>query len=758
MPFYCGEKQENGTRSVPATYQPMPINATPQAGTSSRPCPLRARADLVVRAAGYEGQPYWLVKDPLALEYHRLHPAQYAILNLLDGTRSLEQVQAAYLRQFPTQRISLPELQSLLAGFHEQGLAVSDRPGQAEVLLERAHQSRSRRIRQTLSNLLYIKLPGWDPERTLARLYPLMKWLFGPAGVCMGLSLVGVTWIVLAVHIDDFDRELPAVAQFFGWPNLAWLWLTLGVAKVLHELGHGLACRRMGGECHEIGMAFLMFSPCLYCDVSDSWMLPQKWRRIAVAAAGMYVELLISAVAIFVWRCTQPGLVHFLALQTFLVTTFTTVMLNANPLLQFDGYYILGDLLEVPNLRIKSDRLLGQIVARFGFGLEWPADPFMPQGGRFWFVLYAVASAIYRATLLFSIAFVLYELLRPIGLQALSILAVAGILFRAGRRAVRFLLVPRIRPMNLLRSTATLGIVAAGLAALLFIPIPYRMEFPFTIEPHGVRHVYASTSGRLSKIAVQPGQHVEQGDVLFELTNFVQQDHLEQLKTARKVQQVEQTLHKRLNDAAGVQAADQLVEQLTAQIEEYEEHLVRLKVLAPCRGTVIAPPERRPAADSGPDRPDLHWTGTPLETRNSGAWIDTGVHLASIAPDDRREARVIIDQNQRNDVQVGCQVELKCEFEPGVSRFGSLVAIADRDIEAVPDELSNKFGGPVPTLSAPNGQERLLAHAFEGLVELPDAAPHLLPGMQGRARLTICHRTAAQWLWRWSMSTFHFRI
>jgi hypothetical protein len=109
-------------------------------------------------------------------------------------------------------------------------------------------------------------------------------------------------------------------------------------------------------------------------------------------------------------------------------------------------------------------------------------------------------------------------------------------------------------------------------------------------------------------------------------------------------------------------------------------------------------------------------------------------------------------------VQAGCQVELKCDFEPGVTRSGSLVVIADRDIEVVPDELSNKFGGPVPTLSAPDGRERLLTHAFEGLVELPGAAPHLLPGMQGRARLTVCHRTAAQWLWRWTMSTFHFRI
>lgn len=724
---------------------------------------MRARADLVVRQAGYDGDSYWLLKDPLALEYHRLHPAQYAIFKLLDGVRSLEQLQAAYLAEFPTQRISLHELQSLLAEFHAQGLVACDRPGQADILLERAFQSRFRRLRYAVGNLLYIKLPGWDPERILERLYPLTQWLFRPTGVCAGLALIVVSWILLVVQIGEFDRELPAVSQFFGWPNLGWLWLTLGVAKVLHELGHGLACRRMGGECHEIGMAFLMFSPCLYCDVSDSWMLPQKWRRIAVAAAGMYIELVISAVAILVWWSTRPGLIHFLAFQTFLVTTFTTVMLNANPLLQFDGYYILSDLIEVPNLRTKADKLLARSAAKFCLGLEWPPDPFMPQHGRMWFALYAVAAAVYRVTLLCSVAFVLYELLRPYGLSSLAFLAVAGIVIRAGRNVARLFTTPGIRPMSMFRTAATLGTLAAGLAAMLLIPVPYRMELPFVIEPRGIRHVYASTSGQLSTIAVEAGQHVEQGDVLFELTNFAQVDHLEQLRTIRKVQQVELSLARKLNDAANVQTASELVARLTAQIQEYEEHLSRLKVVAPCSGTVMAPPERRTPADSGKTRaeshwPLLHWTGTPLETRNAGAWIDTGAHLVSIAPDDRRDAHVIIDQNQRNDVEVGCAVELKCDFEPCTTWAGSLVAIADRDVESVPDALSNKYGGPVATLSAADGREKLMSYAFEATVELPESAPHLLPGLQGRARFTIYRRTAAQWLWRYLKSTLHFRI
>ena len=162
----------------------------------------------------------------------------------------------------------------------------------------------------------------------------------------------------------------------------------------------------------------------------------------------------------------------------------------------------------------------------------------------------------------------LYELLRPYGLSSLALLAAAGIVVRAGKNVVRLFTTPGIRPMSMFRTAATLGTLAAGLAAAMIVPVPYRMELPFVIEPCGIRHVYASTSGQLSQIAVKPGQHVEEGDVLFELTNFAQEDHLEQLKTVRKVQQVELSLQRKLNDAAGVQTATELVSRLNAAIVE----------------------------------------------------------------------------------------------------------------------------------------------------------------------------------------------
>jgi putative peptide zinc metalloprotease protein len=737
----------------------MPHDRASPLPSADRPYPMRARADLVVRAAGYQGRQCWLVKDVVSLEYHRLYPAQYRVLTLLNGARSLEQIRAELLREFPTERLTVPELQTLIADFHAQGLVLSDRPGQGNVLLTRGRETRGRRWRQALANALYIRLPGWDPERTLARLEPLAGWMFRPWGVCLCLALIAAAGALFFIEAGDLEREFSVASQFFGWPNLFWLWLTLGLAKILHEFGHGLACRRMGGECHEIGMAFLVFSPCLYCDVSDSWMLPEKWRRIAVAAAGMYVELVISAVALLVWSCTQPGLLHFLALQAFLVTTFTTIMLNANPLLQFDGYFILSDLLEIPNLRAKADRLCAQAAARTCLGIEFPAEPFVPESGRPWFVAYAAASAVYRFCLLFSIGFVLHEFLKPYGLHPFSALLVGAMVVRMILNGFRLISGPRMRPMKPMRTAGTFLTAAALVAAALWLPIPMRTELPFLVQPLGGRHVYATASGRLARVFVEPGQQVEAGDLLVELENFPEDDRLAGLKTARRTQQVELEIQRRLNDAAGMRIAGELLARLDEQIADYERQIGQRRIVAPCRGTVIAPPAvRRPLRDAAARQPEPRWYGTPLAARNLGAWIETGTHLLSVAPSDRFEAVIVIEQQQRNDVSQGQAVELKCESRPDTAWEGTLATIGDRHVETVPIALSSKFGGPMPTVTGPDGRERLISSAFEGVIRLPDAAVTVLPDMQGRARFTSHERTAAQWLWRYLKANFQFTL
>ena len=166
-------------------------------------------------------------------------------------------------------------------------------------------------------------------------------------------------------HFDAFQARLPTFQQFFAGHNWLLLAAALAGAKVLHEFGHGLACKRFGGECHEMGVMLLVFTPCLYCNVTDSWMLPSKWRRAAIAAAGMYVELALAAGATFLWWFSNPGIVNSLSLNTMFICSVSTLAFNANPLLRYDGYYILSDLLEIHNLRQKADAVIRRAVTRW---------------------------------------------------------------------------------------------------------------------------------------------------------------------------------------------------------------------------------------------------------------------------------------------------------------------------------------------------------------------------------------------------------
>ena len=156
-------------------------------------------------------------------------------------------------------------------------------------------------------------------------------------------------------------------------------WICLAVIKIIHEFGHGLTAKHFGGEVHEMGILFLVLTPALYCDVTDSWLLPNKWKRIWISAAGIYVECFLASIATFVWWYSTPGLLNSLAMATMFICSVNTILFNANPLLRYDGYYVMADWLEIPNLRIKSTQFFAYLFQEKVLGLEIPVQSYMPQ-------------------------------------------------------------------------------------------------------------------------------------------------------------------------------------------------------------------------------------------------------------------------------------------------------------------------------------------------------------------------------------------
>lgn len=750
--------------------------------SNQRPIPLKRRADLVVAEIDYLGVGYQVIKDPVGLKYHRLQVEQYKILELLDGTRSLEQVRDDLKVFFPTLQVTLSDIQQLITDLHKKALVSSNRPGQGAAVVRERRKERKQKIKQTLMSLLYLRLPGWDPEKTLRWMYPYLAWMFWRPLVWTMMLFVVSAWLMLGANFDEFQSRLPEFQSFFGWPNLIYLWVTLGLAKIIHEFGHGLSCHHYGGECHEMGVMLLVFSPCLYCDVTDSWMLKNKWQRIVIGAAGMYIEVILSAIAIYVWWFTKPGMLHYLALNTFFVTTITTVIFNANPLMRFDGYYMMSDFLEIPNLRAKSDKMLREAFSWYCLGIESRPDPFMPETGKAWFVTYAIAAWCYRWVILVSISMFLYTVLKPYDLQSLGIslcvMSMAGIVFSMFKNVYQIVATPRAEPMSKLKIAFSLAIASTVVWLVLSIPIPWYHHAPFTIEPVDVVHVTAPpiTGEVLSPEAyaaiyqelqeeqsavlnvfdwdevkrrydqdrfdlltalptpdqyarpVRAGDMVQKGDVLMVIEDTQAIRYRDTI--AEKLQQWQSQIliarkHevgraelKRDTSTEIYEAIAELVK-LRSDMQDLVQLLAARVVYAPATGTVIAPDRVPEPKRDDIDRTRLaRWHGTPLDPENQHCVVEAASELMKIAPSQEIQAVMYIDQSDREDLLDDMEVEMKLDHLPDISYVAPVTLVSGRGEKLAPEALTTKYGGMLATRPDDKGQESLTSTAYRAIVEM----------------------------------------
>ncbi len=735
---------------------------TSQQSVGDRPLPFRARRDLVRQPMGFQGESFWVIKDPVALKYHRLRPEQHRVLELMAQPQSLHDIRRQLRREYPGISVRVLDVQKVVADLHEKRLLSGDRPGQGPVLVERHRKDRNKQLVQALQNVLFLKLPGIDPQWFLDTSYPWLRWMFHPLCVWLGVLVISLALFLMTANFALFQRRLPEFEQFFGWPNLLWLWLAIAGTKVVHELGHALTCRHFGGRCHQIGVMVLVFSPTLYCDVTDSWMMPNKWHRMAIGVAGAFVESVLSALALGLWWFTEPGLVNHLCLNVAFIGAVSTVIFNLNPLVRFDGYYILSDWLEVPNLKQHSDQTFSRTFAWWVLGLTLPEEPFAPRRARFWYGFYAVASWCYRWVLVLSIAMFLHEVLKPYDLEVLAWsmagVSVLTVLWGMGRGLHKILTTPRLEQVSRMRVGAGIAFLGVLAGLLLLVPIPWWVSSSFAVEPVDVRHVHTRVPGTIRHIAAQPGQKVAQGEVLLELENDELADKARQLRAEQQLAAIRQRAARLADDHETMTLLGDRLQALARQLEHVELQLSELTVVAPCAGTVVAAPVVAEPPDQYPERRVRPWWGTPLDERNLGATLEAATEVCLIAPGDEVQAVLFVDQDDRNDVFVGQIVRLKCTPRPELVLEGAVAEVSLRQSEYVPRELTNKAGGDLATVTDSQGRERLSSVAYRATVPLGEAPMGLATGMRGTARFIISNRSLANWGWRWLRQTLNFRL
>ena len=734
--------------------------------SSARALNIRKRPDLVARRQHYLGRTYWVVKDPVGLQYFRFQEEEYAILQMLDGTMSMDEIKDRFEDEFPPEKITLDELQQFLGMLHRSGLVVADVTGQGRQLKIRRDKRKRQEWLQTLGNILCIRFKGFDPERLLNSLYPYFRWFFSVPAMVLCLLLALSALLLVLSEFDTFRSKLPEFRQFFNMHNAFLLAVTLGVTKVLHEFGHGLACKHFGGECHEIGIMILVLTPCLYCNVSDSWMLPNKWHRAMIGAAGIYVELLIASVCTFMWWFSVPGLVNSLCLNAMFICSVSTVLFNGNPLLRYDGYYILSDLTEIPNLRQKATTVLSRKLGEWCLGMEMAEDPFLPESNQIFFALYSLAAAAYRWVIAFSICWFLYKLFESYHLKFVGQLVVAASLwalfFTPLYQLGKFFYVPgRLDKVKKPHMYATLGILAAVVSIVLFLPLPHSVIATFEIQARDAASIYAEVPGRLASIDVSAGRTVEKGTQLCQLQNLDLEQEIEKYSMQEKQYQSKlDTLNRQglANPRAQDEkpATQEALKAIQQQLQKKEADYRRLRLTAPGYGVVLPPPLK--ARRDDPDGQLPVWSGNPLEKENLGAYLLEGEMFCQIGDPRRLEAVVIIDQADMNLVRPDQPVDIKI-FELPHDTFTSKIAeIAESELKISPQRLSNKAGGELPTKTDPHGIERPVSTSYQARVPLDDQTGLMCLGLRGTARIHTDWIPLGTRFYRFLSHTFNFKL
>jgi putative peptide zinc metalloprotease protein len=723
------------------------------------------RPDLVTERQTWQGGTYWLVKDPLTLKYYRFEEEEFAILQMLDGAASSDDIRQRFERQFAPQRITAAELQQLAANLHRSHLVIADAAGQGEHLLARQQAGRRKSFWATLGNPLAIRLRGIDPDRFLNWMSGWCGWFFSPPAAAGAAVLILAALALLAAEFDEFRAKLPAFEAFFAAQNWMLLAFTMAATKVLHEFGHGLACKRFGGECHEMGVMLLVGTPCLYCNVTDAWMIPSKWRRAAIGAAGMYVELNLAAVATFVWWFSQPGMLNHLALNVMFVSSVSTLLFNGNPLMRFDGYYILSDLLEIPNLRQKAAAVVQRSLGQWLLGMKPRRDPFLPVRWRWAFGAYAIASSLYGWLVSLSIFWFLYRVLQPYGLaivgQLLGAAMIGSLVIWPLIRLIRFVLEPaRGDSMNFTRAALGMGVVGAVAAAILAVPLPYYVACSVEIQPRGATSVYVDVPGQVRMIHVPSGS-VQQGQIIALLDDVDARIALERLagqreRLAVRVEAIRQRAHVEDQALLELAHAEEALAALDVQLARRREELDRLTIRAPIAGILVPPPSRK--RDQHERTMLVAWSGRPLENRNIGAHLEASTLLARIAQPGQLEAVLAVPQEEMDFVQSGQQVQVFLRQLPGESIAGQVDRIASEELKAVSDRLSTRTGGTLATRTTASGYERPIGVVYQASVPIDDVAGRLVLGGTGTAKIHAGRQPLGARLWRSLCRTFRFEM
>lgn len=676
--------------------------------------PLREDLRLIEAAKGSNGEPSWMIQDTVLNRFYRIGWLEFECLLRWGQTprRISEQIADATALK--------PDAEQVLEfrQFLDQHQLLRPGPAQLARLQAKSQERTWSSWRWWLHHYLFFRIPLLRPQAGLQKLARALDWLFHPltALLVMALGLLGVILVM-----QQWDSFTHAVVESFSTEGLFSFALALIVAKTLHELGHALVATRLGLRVGHMGIAFVVLWPMLYTDTGESWKLQNPRQRLAIASAGIITELSLAGLATLGWALCDPGALRNALLYLATTSWLLSLALNASPFMRFDGYFILSDLLDFPNLHERASALARVALRRNLLGLDedWP-EPF-PPGRRMALVGFAIVTWLYRLVLFLGIAVAVYLFFFKLLGIVLFIVELSWFIALPVMRELRHWWQQRAR-IPRARKLLFHGLLLAGLAVLA---IPWRSQIDavgVARAEHQLR-VYAPYPAKLQ--SVHSGPLVEAGQVLVVL-NEPDLDSRAHSSEAN-ARSYEARLSGLLADPAGLAEDAATRQRLNVQLEQTRatrSELARLQLRAPFAG---------------------HWLDL-NPNWHSGQWINGQEPLGILVDPHRWQIDAYVAQDQVHHIAVGNPVRFYPEGQTAPVAGRVLIIGSTRAGQLAHRMLSSHFGGPVQVTT----QEQLVPSSalFQVLIEL-DAPLAQLRETRGRVKIEGEQRSLLGDLGQW---------
>lgn len=674
----------------------------------------RLRSHSRIHRHFYRSEKWYVLQDNITGRFYRFSPVAYQIIGMMDGERSVqdlwEKAAGIYGDQAPTQ----DEMIKLLSQLHLADMLVSNVPPDTAELLKRGTKIEKAKKKAAIKSPLFLKIPIFDPDHFLSKTSFLFNSFFSIFGLLFWLSAVGGAVFLAGLHWPELTENI--ADRVLSAENLFIIWFVYPLVKSVHELGHGYAVKRWGGEVHEMGIMLLVFMPIPYVDASASSAFREKWQRALVGSSGILVELLLAAIAMFFWVALEPGITRSIMYNIILIGSFSTLIFNGNPLLRYDGYYIFADMVDIPNLAQKGLQYYQYLLKKYVFGVKRSEPPYTGPGEKPWLLGFTATSFTYRLFVYYAIVMFVAGKFFVIGI-IFAIWACFTMFVLPIVKGFSFLFYSPLLADNRGRAmVVTVFFLTLLLGGLFIVPVPSFSITEGVVWVADDSLVRAKTSGFIVKLNSKSHDLVVKEDILVECRN-VDLEARTRILTAQLKEFQSRYSAALAEDRVAADMIQKEIGNIQARLARIEEENKALTITSPKSGEFILPNEE-----------DI-----------TGLFMRKGELLGYVLDTKRPQIKVVVPQIEIDLIRNHTK-EVEIRFAERIDR--TLCGIIKRETPAAAEDLpstmlSSAGGGKISIDPFAKNGTKSLEKLFQFEIELTDPVDKIFIG--GRSYVRFRH-------------------